>query len=201
MKRSALVAGLAWAVSLQGLHAQTAVTVDFEAAGGALTEADQQFFRYVATDVAAQMQSIFPDFAPTVAVRVLVGDRDLSAVGGVTGQADAPGEVMIAISSAYPGGVAGAMDAGLRSVLLHEFHHLARGWTIRENQFGPGIPTAVVNEGLAAVFADTYSGRLYEGYEYPDEADEWLQEILDLPLDANYNTWMNQHPDGRLGID
>ncbi len=107
---------------------------------------------------------------------------------------------MIAISSSYPGGVAGAMRAGLRSVLLHEFHHLARGWTIRENQFGAGIPTAAVNEGLAAVFADTYSGRLFAGYEYPADVDQWLDEIMELPVDANYNEWMNQHPDGRMAI-
>jgi uncharacterized protein YjaZ len=107
---------------------------------------------------------------------------------------------MIAISSTFPGGVSGAMRAGLRSVLLHEFHHLARGWTIRENQFGPGIPIAAVNEGLAAVFADTYSGRLFEGYEYPEDVGDWLDEILELPVDANYNTWMNQHPDGRMAV-
>ncbi len=107
---------------------------------------------------------------------------------------------MIAISSTFPGGVEQAMRTALYSVLLHEFHHLARGWTIRENQFGPGIPTAVVNEGLASVFADTYSGDLFEGYEYPGNVDEWFEEVLGLPVDAHYNTWMNQHPDGRMAV-
>lgn len=118
----------------------------------------------------------------------------------MTGQANAPGEVMIAISSTFPGGPSRAVRTGLRSVLLHEFHHLVRGWTIEENEFGPGIPIAVVNEGLAAVFADTYSGHLFDAYEYPDNANEWLEEVLLLPIDANYNSWMNRHPDGRLAV-
>ena len=204
MIRNALIAVSVLFGAFNGLQAQaapeTTVSVDFDAVEGALTEEDQQFFRAKASDAAQLVRSHFPDFATAVRIRVLVGERDLSAVGGVTGQADAPGEVMIAISSTFAGGVSGAMRTGLYSVLLHEFHHLARGWTIRENRFGPGIPTAAVNEGLAAVFADTYSGRLFEGYEYPEEVDDWLNEILGLPVDANYNTWMNQHSDGRLAV-
>ena len=204
MMRNALVALFALSSAFSGLQpqvgAETTISVDFDAAEGALSGDDQRFFRTTASEAAQLVRSHFPEFATAVRIRVLVGERDLGALGGVTGQADAPGEVMIAISSTFPGGVAGAMRAGLRSVLLHEFHHLARGWTIRENQFGPGIPTAAVNEGLAAVFADTYSGRLFEGYEYPEDVGDWLDEILELPVDANYNTWMNQHPDGRMAV-
>ena len=50
------------------------------------------------------------------------------------------------------------------------------------------------------MFADTYSGREFEGYEYPENADEWLREILRLPIDADYNSWMNRRPDGRMAV-
>ena len=201
---SALAVVVALSGAFNGLQAQVAtqteVTVDFDAAQDDLSEGDRRFFSTTAADAAQLVGSHFPDFATSVHIRVMVGERDLREVGGVTGQADAPGEVMIAISSTFPGGVAGAMRTGLFSVLLHEFHHLTRGWTIRENQFGPGIPTAAVNEGLAAVYADTYSGRVFEGNAYPEHVVDWLDEILELPVDANYNTWMNQHPDGRRAI-
>jgi hypothetical protein len=177
------------------------VLVEFEESPGAvLSDTDRLLVKSTAAEVAQVVRSLFPDFTDAISVSVVVFDRDLDGLGGVTGQAEAPGEVLIAISSAFPGGLGQAVRAGLRSVLLHEFHHLVRGWTIRENQFGPGIPTAVVNEGLAAVFADTYSGKLFEGYEYPENSNEWLEEILVLPLDADYNAWMNQHPDGRLAV-
>lgn len=177
------------------------VVVEFaESATTTLSGADRFFVRSTADEVVTSVRELFPDFEDGVRVSVGVGDRDLDAVGGVTGSADAPGQIQIWISSTFPGGAGSATRAGLQSTLLHEVHHLVRGWTIRENRFGPGIPTAIVNEGLAAVFADTYSDRTFEGYEYPDDVAIWLDEILSLPLDANYNTWMNVHPDGRLAI-
>jgi len=129
-------------------------------------------------------------------------DRDADIVGGVTGQAYAPGKVQIEFSSVFPGGISAAAQKALTSTVFHEFHHLDRGWTIQENKFGPGIPIAAVNEGLAAVFSEEYTGEYFEAaYAYPDDADKWLEEILALPRNADYSTWMmGVHPDGRNSI-
>lgn len=55
------------------------------------------------------------------------------------------------------------------------------------------------NEGLATVFAEEYTGAYFdEAYSYPEDAATWLKEILALPVDADYSTWMmGEHPDGR----
>jgi hypothetical protein len=58
-----------------------------------------------------------------------------------------------------------------------------------------------VNEGLASVFSEEYSGVYFEeAYGYPEDVARWLEEVLALPVDANYSTWMNIHPDGRTAI-
>ena len=154
----------------------------------------------MASDVARSVRTLFPTLTETINVSVVIVDRDLNAVGGVAGRADAPGEVLIEISSRFPGGLSAAVEAGLSVSLFHEFHHLVRGWTMTQNRFGPGIAIAAVNEGLASVFAETYSGTTFDRFDYPDDASDWLDEILSLPLDADYNAWMNDHPDGRIAI-
>jgi hypothetical protein len=156
--------------------------------------------RTTAAGIAADVRALLPELDERIEVRVTTIDRDLTPVGGVAGWADAPGVVQLLISVTYPGGIDAAVDEGLPTVLYHEFHHLWRGWTLNENRFGPGIPTAVVNEGLAAVFADTHGGVAFERFDYPANVEEWLAEILELPLDADYDTWMNDHPDGRIAV-
>jgi uncharacterized protein YjaZ len=129
--------------------------------------------------------------------------RNIDAVGGTTGRAKKripDGEVYVYISSVYLGGIEAAVKASLSYTIHHEFHHLARGWTMEKNKYGPGIDIAMVNEGMAVVFGEVYSKQVFDGNAAPKEAEEWIKEILELPKDANYNSWMNQHPDGRLGI-
>lgn len=153
-----------------------------------------------AVAVSDSVEALLVEFDGDIRLNVRIVENDLDPVGGVAGWAARPGEVQLIISAAYPGGIESAIDQGLATVLFHEFHHLWRGWTIEQNRFGPGIPNAVVNEGLAAVFADTYSGVAWERFDYPENVQEWLDEILELPLDADYNTWMNDHPDGRIAV-
>lgn len=153
-----------------------------------------------AVSVAEHVKSLLPELTDDIHLRVRVVDNDLDPVGGVAGWAAKPGEVQLLVSNTYPGGIDAAITDGLATVLYHEFHHLWRGWTIEGNRFGPGIPTAMVNEGLAAVFADEFSGVAWERFDYPENVRDWLQEILGLPLDADYNAWMNDHPDGRIAV-
>lgn len=152
----------------------------------------------VAGDVEASARALLHDLPSQIRVVIVRVDRDLSSVGGASGRANAPGELLIEISARLEGGPASAY--GLRNALFHELHHLARGWTIRENRFGPGIAVAAVNEGLAEVFAEEQTGRVLAANAYPDDVSEWACEILALPSDADYGAWMFAHPDGRLAI-
>jgi uncharacterized protein YjaZ len=149
-----------------------------------------------------EVSALLPTLPDVIEVTAMVIDRNVDIVGGVTGRADAPGKVLIEISSVFPGGITAAAQSALSSTIFHEFHHLDRGWTIHGNKFGPGIPIAAVNEGLASVFAEQYTGVYFEAaYSYPENAAEWLEEVLALPVDADYSTWMmGEHPDGRNSI-
>ena len=145
-----------------------------------------------------------PILTPDITVNVVAIDRNIDIVGGVTGRADAPGVIEVMLSTATQGGVSASARQALTSTMYHELHHLVTGWTMTENKYGPmhGIPIATVNEGLASVFAETYTDEYFaEAYDYPEQVAEWLDEIMQLPLDANYNHWLSGfHPDGRSAI-
>jgi len=163
---------------------------------------EKQLIKDLVTHAEKEVRVLLPTLPGAIEVTAIVIDRNIDIVGGVSGRAEAPGKVLIEFSSVYPGGISAAAKDALSSTIFHEFHHLARGWTIQRNQFGPGIPVAAVNEGLAAVFAEEYTGVYFEqAYSYPENAAAWLEEILALPVDADYSTWMmGKHPDGRNSI-
>lgn len=78
---------------------------------------------------------------------------------------------------------------------------MSRGWAIQDNEFSYEIPNAMVNEGLAVAFTEIYAGNINEVNSYTGMADNWVKEILSLPLDASYSDWvMGEHPDGRTYI-
>lgn len=154
------------------------------------------------SDTYAQVKSIYPDLADEVSVSVRTLARDLTMVGHVTGMAAAPGRIVIMISSLHPESLEAAARDGLAGTFAHELHHLRRGWTIEGNHYGPGIQIATINEGLAVMFAESITGVSKSGNMQPDEPTslEWAREIRELPVDADYGSWMFQHPDGRMGV-
>jgi hypothetical protein len=189
--------------SVTSLEGAGSLTIIYE--GGAETgfsDDEKQLITDLVTHAEEEVRALLPTLPDAIEVTAVVIDRNVDVVGGVTGRADAPGKVLIEFSNVFPGGISAAAQGALSSTIFHEFHHLSRGWTIQGNKFGPGIPIAAVNEGLATVFAEEYTGVYYEeAYSYPEDAAEWLQEILALPVDADYSTWMmGEHPDGRNSI-
>jgi uncharacterized protein YjaZ len=69
------------------------------------------------------------------------------------------------------------------------------GWAVRTS-----FMEGVVSEGLATVFERDFGGRETPWGEYPEDVEEWVTELLELPVSAPYNQWMFQHPDGRRWI-
>lgn len=149
------------------------------------------------------IRKLLPELPDSIQVIVQAVDWDLDIVGGVTGRTETnhPPLVLVQISHDYKGGIIDSAAQGLKATIFHEFHHLDRGWAIQDNKFSYGIPNAMVNEGLAVAFTETYTGIINDVNAYPAEADHWVREILALPLDANYSDWvMGEHPDGRTYI-
>lgn len=180
------------------------VTISFEDKKNRFTKENEKLIRGIIVKAEKKVRKLLPLLPKSIAVKVMILDRKLDQVGGATGRTERHkpnGEVIILLSSLYPGGIAGAAQKGLEAVVFHEFHHLYRGWAIKDNKFGPGIDIATVNEGLAVVFSEEYTGVVTEGNSYPKGgADSWVKEILQLPRNANYGKWMFMHPDGREAV-
>ena len=166
----------------------------------AFTDAEKKLIVETAESADREIRSLLPDLTKDLTLKVLPVAFDLDIVGGITGRASTPHEVTAEISYVYKDGVSAAIKRTLAAHMHHEFHHVWRGWTLTENEFEKGIPIAAVNEGLADVFSRTYTGFSLEIGSPSDDLDAWAQEILALPVDANYNKWMNIHDDGRIAI-
>ena len=174
----------------------------YDGDAGSFSMTEKEAIANILVDSETRVRELLHNLPEVIEVSVSLIDRNVDIVGGVTGRADAPGVVVVELSKVFPGGVLAAANTALSSTIFHEFHHLNRGWTMQGNKFEPGIPIAAVNEGLASVFAEQYTGVYHEqAYSYPENASEWLQEIKALPKKADYSTWMmGEHPDGRNSI-
>ncbi len=150
-----------------------------------------------------EARTLLPTLPKDIRFIISIIDREINEVGGITGRAEThtPGEVIVEISNVFPGGFSETVKTSLAATVFHELHHVSRGWTMKGNKFGPGIPNAMVNEGLAVAFAEIHTGEIFEGNSFPQEADSWVKEILLLPKNANYSDWVSgEHPDGRTSI-
>ncbi|MBN2884819.1 hypothetical protein JXE04_02755 [Patescibacteria group bacterium] len=151
-----------------------------------------------------KVRGLLPNLPKDIKVIIEIVDWDLNAVGGVTGRTETnnPAIVAIQVSNKFKGDISNALDIGLESTIFHEFHHLSRGWAIQDNKFERGISIAMVNEGLAVIFAEEYTNAVFEENHVPKDADAdaWVKEILGLSKYADYQKWMFKHPDGRTSI-
>jgi hypothetical protein len=179
------------------------VEVVFQEDSLKFTELQKVFIREVVSNSEQEVRKLLPTLPDSIKVIIEAVDWDLDIVNGVTGRAEtnSPPLVLVQISHHYKGVVIDSAYQGIKSTIFHELHHLSRGWAIQDNKFGPGIPNAMVNEGLAVAFTEIYTGSINEAEAYTDEADNWVKEILALPLNASYAEWvMGEHPDGRTYI-
>lgn len=183
-------------------HKPSGLSVHFQEANYEWTAKEKKLINKLIKKSEKEIRLLLPHLPQNIEVDIQIIDRNIDVVGGVSGRTESnvPPLVVIEISKVFPGGITAAVKAALRSTLFHEFHHLARGWAIKDNKYGPGISTAAVNEGLAVVFSEEYAKIRFEANGYPKEADSWVKEILALPKDASYHEWMFQHPDGRTAI-
>ena len=200
-----LTVGLAVACNFNPKKAETSTLhIVFQEEEEQFTQLEKERIYEYLMDSEKEVRSLLPNLPDSIQVQLEIVDWNLESVGGVTGRAESnsPPLVLIQISNTHANGVLGAIKTGLKSTVYHEFHHLVRGWAIQDNKFGPGIAIAMVNEGLAEVFAEQYTGQEFEANHIPEHvnADDWVEELLALPRDASYREWMFEHPDGRTSV-
>jgi len=160
----------------------TNVNVVFQEDSIRFTEPQKDFIRELIINSESEVRNLLPKLPDSINVIVENVDWDLDIVGGVTGRTEtnSPPLVMVQISNNYQDGIIDSVHSALKTTIFHEFHHLTRGWAIQDNKFSYGIPNAMVNEGLAVAFTEIYTGNLNETNAYTNEADSWVQEILNL---------------------
>lgn len=191
----------AWQAAEETEAAASRIEIAFDPESTAdMSAAERREVERTIRSATEHVAALLPGFPERMGFEVRIVERDLGVVDGVSGRADRPGHITIELSRVYPGGIAAASGRGLRAMLYHELHHQARGWTIEDNRFGPGIDIAIANEGLATVFSELFTGVIQEGNRYPPDVREWVDEIVALPRDADYGEWMFAHPDGRQAI-
>ena len=182
----------------------TKLDIVFQEGTSKFTEPQKQLIHDVISHSEKEIRNLLPNLPNGIKVIVEIVDWNLDIVGGVTGRTEtnSPPLVQIQISNKYPGGVIVAANSALKSTIFHEFHHLSRGWAIKDNKFEPGISIAMVNEGLAEVFSEEYTEVIFEENHIPKDVNPnaWVREILALPKNADYQKWMFEHPDGRTSI-
>jgi hypothetical protein len=179
-----------------------AVNSSFEIDGEFAFTADQKtLIDDVLEETHARVADVFLEVADQVNVVVIPVQRPaVDPLGGVTGRTERPNEIIVEFSQTYPHGIEGAVRDGLAATFVHELHHTIRGWTLNGNHYGYGIQIAVINEGLATVFAEELLGEVKQSDLPPADVKEWVDEVLALPSDAVYGEWMFLHPDGREAI-
>lgn len=182
----------------------TSSIISFTEESEKFTSEQKELIHKLVLESEKEIRTLLPTLPDSIQVSLEIVDWDLDVVGGVTGRTEtnSPPVVFIQISENFPGGVTMATKTALKHTIFHEFHHLSRGWAIQDNKFGPGISIAAINEGLAVVFSEEYTDESMEADTPPEAtiAEEWVKEIRALPINANYQDWMFQHPDGRLAV-
>lgn len=168
---------------------------------------DKRFFpiaaRKVITEICEATEIEVRERLPMLAGEIELEARTASRVIpelGCTGSAISGSRIRWAVDPSRQGGLVTIAKTQLRRTLVHEPHHVARGWVRDGSAIQPTLMDAVVSEGLATAFERDVTGHKPPWGEYPAEVTDWIGELLRVPHTASYRSWMFSHPDVRRWI-
>ncbi len=154
---------------------------------------ERALIQRIAGETAVEVRRHLPSLADPLILRVRSGKDVIPEVGA--GAAVIPPDwVVWTVDVDRPEGVSAIARQHLRGALFHEFHHLVRGSTSN------ALIDQVVAEGLATAFERDFAGVVRPWAQYPDDASEWVKELLSQPSTASSNEWLYKHPDGRRWV-
>ena len=117
-------------VSVQATAQSNGLEIKFESNNvHVFSDAEKTQIELATERAKTEVKVLLPNLPENIVVTFSPLAVDLQEVGGVTGRADSPTQVVVYISPLFEGGISSAVETGLAATLYHEFHHLARGWT------------------------------------------------------------------------
>jgi uncharacterized protein YjaZ len=152
--------------------------------------------RSICATTEPEVRALLPMLAAELTLTVSTSAYVIPETGEV-GASVAPGQIRWMVR---PDDVAGIAQRSLRFSLFHELHHNARGWCLNDPSPFERFVHAAIAEGMATAFERDAAGSAPLWGEYPDDVDRWVEELLALPITADYGHWIFQHPDGRRWI-
>ncbi|WP_151982165.1 DUF2268 domain-containing putative Zn-dependent protease [Acinetobacter guerrae] len=87
----------------------------------------------------------------------------------------------------------------LKPTLYHELNHLFRGWVMQGATID-SFMDGVIHEGIAVCFERDYASSHPLWGIYPENVNEWVDELLNLTIDTHPTEWYFEHSDGRRWI-
>jgi hypothetical protein len=155
----------------------------------------------IALNAEADARRLLPQFPTEILLTISAGSFVVAETGS-GGASLEPGHIEWTVDTTRPEGAENIARSYLRSTLFHEMHHQARGWAITGGGPVTSFMDAVVSEGMATVFEREFAGSNPLYGDYPEDIDDWVDELLTLGMSAfeSYPQWMFQHTDGRRWI-
>lgn len=153
----------------------------------------------ICRDTATELQRWLPDLPANVIVSFSQGHHVIPGLGYGAAALDRH-TIAFAVQPAIQNTVQQIFEKHLRHTLFHECHHLVRGWVKRGGLRRRHFIDGVICEGLASAFERDAAGHASPWCDYPEAVHGWIDELLALPVGANYRHWMFRHPDGRQWI-
>jgi hypothetical protein len=175
------------------------ITIDSPRHGQALPVDARTLAATICRDADDELRQLLPGLPPDIVVSCSLGTHVVPGIGcGATAMDSRTIALVVKPSSTST--VEQILRDHLRHLLFHECHHLVRGWVRRGGMRRRHFIDGVICEGLASAFERDAAGHAAPWCEYPEDVRAWVDELLALPLLADYRHWMFHHPDGRQWI-
>jgi len=175
------------------------IKLEFAKSAGFLSETDRDLAARICSKTDKELRTLLPTLIDLVHVRIAAEQRVIPQFG-YGASAMSMDSVSFALNPAHSASTIEILKAHLRSALFHECHHLVRGWVKRGGKRREHFIERVICEGLATAFERDAAGSSALWSKYPDNVQDWVNELLALPPQAPYSDWMFFHPDGRQWI-
>lgn len=177
--------------------AAPAATVVFHDAGDyQFTRSERRTIEDLVEATVIEARQFLPSLPSDLTVRVYP-DSNVIPETGETGTVLPPTTIVWVVDPAHERGVSQVATSWLRASVLHELHHLVRAQTDTSRS----MMEEVIAEGMATVFERDVAGVAPPWAAYPEDVEEWVDELRALPAGADIDLWVRgRHPDGRRWI-